>query len=173
MQRHDDEVRNNVIYPTVICPWSSRHSSYGRLETTKHGNGKIKEEKKERGPRPTIRENQKAKLLSRRTRQQRRARKPLALFLYRSSYVNLPSFQKLPVAARLKATAHQAFRRCVQPIKRHPAFGPLPPDPFELSMHTPSGYRRIGFYFTFHQQTLVVFTWHNIWQWLTNDLPNS
>lgn len=162
MQRHDDEVRNNVIHPSVICPCPFRPLATQAMEaeTTKHGRkerGK-KREKEETGARPTTRGNQQAKFLSRLERTQGPTQ-PSALFMltgtmYVVANVNLLSFQKLSVAARLKATAHQACATYqATPCFWAPATGLL--DPLNFPCTPPSGYRRIGFYSTFHQQTLV------------------
>lgn len=137
MQRHDDGVRNNVIHPSVILSLplpSSRHRSDGSGDKqTRQGKEKRKKEKRngeQERQRPEGIRRPNSYPGARPTRQQRRARKdppnpPLRWTMHvQVATVNLPSFQKLSVAARLKATAHQASWRCVQPIKRHPALGP-------------------------------------------------
>lgn len=138
MQRHDDGVRNNVIHPSVILSLplpSSRHRSDGSGEQANTARERKKKKRKKKwGARATAtRGNQKAKFLSRRetdetatTRTQGPTQPPPLRWTMhvQVATVNLPSFQKLSVAARLKATAHQASWRCVQPIKRHPALGP-------------------------------------------------
>lgn len=89
-----------------------------------------------------------------------------------------PSFQKLSVAAASKPRQNLASRRSVEPIKRHPALGPLPPvcfDPLKFPCTPPSGYRRIGFYHTFFSSTKKVsflFAWH-ILALLRNRLTQS
>lgn len=151
MQRHDDEVRNNVIHPSVICPCPSRP-----LATQSDGSGdyQTRQKRKER-------KNQKKGEGSKKTEDYKRIRAaimppsretqdttanaqakthfppsptlcPVLSMPGRTMYVvamyrELSHFPKAISCSSLKATTNLASRYSVEPIKRHPALRPLPP----------------------------------------------
>lgn len=178
MQRHDDGVRNNVIHPSVICPCPfRRHANDGSADKPKYYRKKEKRDKRngnktddQRGIRSAI-----ITLQSRDARHssERAGNDPLpppspppsfalsfgdrtGWTMYVVAMYHEPSlFPKAISCSSLKATTNQASQALcgtyqASPCCVAPATGLL--DPLKFPCTPPSGYHRIGFYLTFHQQ---------------------
>lgn len=128
---------NNVIHPSVILSLpplpSSRHAGDRDGDNQKTRQGKEKRKRKRGARGTTSRGNQKATFPiqtrdGRETATDAHARTPPPLrwtMHVQVATVNLPSFQKLSVAGRLKATAHQALQTLCATYQATPCFGPL------------------------------------------------
>lgn len=161
MQRHDDEVRNNVIHPlcnlAFLAPFrplanAKSDGSGDKSQTTEKEKQKRKEKrqgekrKKKGSKTDDQRGNQKCHNAPQFARLQDTAANAQAKNTHFPSHplpcpfgdridpvcssyvpVNLSLFPKAISCSSLKATTNQAFRRSVEPIKRHPALGPLSP----------------------------------------------